>query len=106
MSLEHPWSEAVQEATKGARGGLPVLQYTRKHGLVRERRVCVTSKLWQQGQQGLHLQISKLGRGEEDHPCLPGARTPVLLTVFACIAVAVYTLSLRLSLSPLSGEKA
>jgi hypothetical protein len=41
--VEPPWSEAVQKATNGARGGLPVLQYTRKHGLVRERRVCVSS---------------------------------------------------------------
>ena len=29
--VEPPWSEAVQKATNGARGGLPVLQYTRKH---------------------------------------------------------------------------
>jgi hypothetical protein len=33
----------VQKATNGARGVFAVLQYTRKHGLVRERRVCVTN---------------------------------------------------------------
>ena len=40
------WSSLVGSRSKGDQGcarGLPVLQYTRKHGLVRERRVCITS---------------------------------------------------------------
>jgi hypothetical protein len=38
VSLGPPWSEAVQKATNCAQGVLPVLQYTRNHGLARERR--------------------------------------------------------------------
>jgi hypothetical protein len=44
------------------------------------------SKPWQQGQQGFHLRMSELGHSEEGQPCMPCARTQVLI-VFACIAV-------------------
>ena len=60
------------------------------------------SKPWQQGQQGFHLRMSELGHSEEGQPCMPCARTQVLI-VFACIAVAVYAFSLRLPHSP--GER-